>query len=69
MHFLREERETIYNYDPIEKRWHIYSNYPPDIRKIIERAEIIETTKDDRGRIIDVKATASAGQIRIYHDK
>ena len=69
MHFTREERETIYNYDPIEKRWHIYSNYPPDIRKIIERAEVIEQTEDEQGRIIDVKAIAKRGQIRIYHDK
>lgn len=69
MYFTMAERETIYNYDPVEKRWHIYSNYPPDIRKIIERAEVIEQTEDEQGRIIDVHAIAKAGQIRIYHDK
>jgi len=67
--FSMEERETLYNYDPLAKRWEIYSNHIPDVRKIVERADVIETTRDDKGRIIDVKATAAPGQIRIYYDK
>ena len=69
MRYSREEQETIYNYDVIEKRWYISSSYKPDINKIIKRAEVVKTEKDDNGRIIYVEAIANAGQIRIYHDK
>lgn len=68
-HYLMEERETVYRYDPIDKCWYIYSNHLPHIRKIIERAEIKKLEKDGKDRIIYVEAEASPGQIRIYHDK
>ena len=69
MRLTREEQETIYRYDPIEKRWYIHSTYPPQIRRIIERAEVITQETDGSGRIIYVEAVANTGQIRIYHDK
>lgn len=65
-YYDREEQETIYNFDPIEKCWHVYSSYPPHIRRIIERADVIKTVKDDEGRIIEASGRASTGQVRLF---
>lgn len=69
MTYIREEQETIYNFDPIDEVWHIYSTYPPHIRRIMERADVATTVKNDDGRIIEVHAKAAPGQIRIYFEK
>lgn len=68
-YYSREEQETLYNYDPIENVWRIYSTYPPHIKRIIERAHGVKTYKDDDGRIIEATGAAYPGQIRIYLDK
>jgi len=68
-YYSRDEQETLYLYDPIDGNWRISSTYPPHIRRIVERAHGVKTYKDDEGRIIEAIGTASAGQIRIYHDK
>lgn len=66
VYYPRIEQETIYNYDPTDKIWRIYSTYPPHIRKILERADIKKMIKDDDGRVIEVDAVAKPSQIRIY---
>lgn len=68
-YYSREEQETIYNYDPIDGIWRIYSTYPPHIKRIVERAHDVKTDTDDEGRIIEAKGTATPGQIRIYFGK
>lgn len=65
-YYEKSEQETVYNYDPNDKLWRIYSTYPPDIRKILKRATIISAVEDESGRVIEVQATANRDQIRIY---
>lgn len=65
-YYQRDEQETIYNYDPIDGLWRIYSTYPPHIRRIIERGEDINEYKDGEGRVIEVTGTLEPHQIRLY---
>jgi len=68
-YYSMEERETLYRYDPIDKRWYISSSHIPDIKKILERAQVVRQDRDESGRVIYVEAEAEPGQVRIYHDK
>lgn len=65
-YYLREEQETIYNYDPIDGNWRIYSTYPPHIRQLLERADIQEKETDKDGRVISVKGYVDKNQIRLF---
>ena len=67
-YYSRNEQETLYNFCPIDNRWRIYSTYPPHIRQLLERAEIIrkETDDDDDGRIVAVDGYVNRNQIRIF---
>lgn len=38
-----EERETFFNYDDLEKRWHIFTEVPKHARKY---EELIDTSKE-----------------------
>lgn len=66
MRYLREEQETIYNYDVIEGQWHIYSSYPPHIRQLKERADISNEEKDGQGRTISVTGVVNKNQVRLF---
>lgn len=68
-YYEHEEQETLYNYDPIDDVWRIYSTYPPHIRRIVERAHNVKEYKDAEGRTIEAKGIATPGQVRIYFDK
>lgn len=65
-YYDREEQETIYNFDPIDNVWHIYSTYPPHIRQLLERGEINRQVKDGQGRVIAVEGVANRNQIRLF---
>lgn len=32
--FLKDERETILNYDPVDQMWHAWTNIPAHMRKL-----------------------------------
>lgn len=65
-YYTREEQETVYRFDPIDKRWHVYSTYPPHIKRILERVDDVKTDKDDKRRVVYVEATILPHQIRLY---
>lgn len=65
-YYSREEQETIYNFCPIDNRWRIYSTYPPHIRQLLERAEIIRQETDNDGRVIAVDGYVNRNQIRLF---
>lgn len=45
---FREEMETIALYEPIEKRWRVYSTYKPHFKKIRSYAtEIVRESEDE----------------------
>ena len=49
--YPRDEQETLYNYDPINDSWKVYSTYPPHIRRILENANSIKYEhKDVKGQ-------------------
>ncbi|HWO74374.1 MAG TPA: hypothetical protein VNM69_00495 [Bacillus sp. (in: firmicutes)] len=64
------EQETVYVYDPVKKRWRVYSTYPPDIKTILERSrEITRTETDENGLVVAVDSYVDRSQIRLYKDK
>lgn len=65
-YYSRAEQETLYNYDPIDGQWVIYSTYPPDIRKILINSEVLSKSTDEGGRVIEVKAVAERNQVRLF---
>lgn len=65
-YYSREEQETLYNYDPIDKRWSIYSSYPRHIRQLLERADIQDTEEDSEGRVIGVRGYVEQNQVRLF---
>jgi hypothetical protein len=65
-YYDKTEQETLYNFDPIDKRWTVYSTYPPDIKAILSKAEVIRTETDDDGTVIAVTGRAGRSQIRFY---
>jgi hypothetical protein len=60
------EQETLYNFDPVDKHWTVYSTYPPDIKSILSKAEVIRKETDDDGNIIAVTGRAERSQVRFY---
>jgi hypothetical protein len=65
-YYAKDEQESIYRYDPIDKRWTVYSTYPSDIKTILSKAEVIRTEIDDDGTVIAVTGRAGRSQIRFY---
>lgn len=65
-YYQREEQETIYNYDVIGNYWRIYSSYPPDMRRLLERGDIKRFDRDDDGRVIAVDGYVESNQIRLF---
>ena len=65
-YYNRDEQETIYRYDPIDSRWYIYSSYPPQVRRILDRGEVTRRETDEEGRIIAVEARAESNQVRLF---
>lgn len=66
-YYQREEQETLFNYDPIDGHWIIYSTYPPDIRNILKRAkDIRKTVTGESGNVIEVHAVVERNKIRLY---
>lgn len=68
-YYQRIEQETIYNYDPIDDNWRVYSSYPAHIRRILERADIRRQETDDEGRVISVDAVVESNQIRLFKEQ
>ncbi|MCM3087137.1 hypothetical protein M3557_04340 [Bhargavaea ginsengi] len=66
-YYSRDEQETHYSFSPVDGYYRIESTYPPDIRRIMERCEVVATVTDDRGRVILVTARADREQMRIYN--
>lgn len=65
-YYPREEQETTYNYDTIDKLWRVDSSYPPHIRKILEVGSVTNTHKDEEGRIIYAAGTVEPNQVRLF---
>ncbi|GAA0427292.1 hypothetical protein GCM10008934_16350 [Virgibacillus salarius] len=65
-YYDRAEQETTYNYDPIDSNWRVFSTYPPDIRKLLEVADITNTVTDGTGRIISIDGYVNRNQIRLF---
>lgn len=65
-YYSREEQETIYNYDPIDGQWRVYSTYPPHIRQLMERADIHNKEIDEEGRTICVDGSVNRNQVRLF---
>lgn len=53
--FLKEERETILNYDPITQTWHAWTSYPPHITLFRRRGYVEKQAWQENGR--DIAAT------------
>ncbi|KAF0816578.1 hypothetical protein KIS4809_4645 [Bacillus sp. ZZV12-4809] len=65
-YYSREEQETLYNYDPINGTWRAYSTYPPDIKTLLSKADVIRTETDEAGRVVMVDGYLTRSQVRIY---
>lgn len=65
-YFLREEQETLYRYDPIDKMWYLYSTYPPHIKIIDKRANNCRRVEDEDGKVILIETEVPADKIRLY---
>lgn len=65
-YYAREEQETLYRYDPIDERWHVFSTYPPHIRRLLVNADVTETVVDTRGYTIQVSGHVDKNQIRLF---
>lgn len=65
-YYSKQEQETHYNYDPIQKLWRVDSTYPPHIRKLQEVAEITRKETDEDGRIISVVGIVNKSQVRLF---
>lgn len=65
-YYAKDEQETVYNYDPIDGRWRVYSTYPPHVRQLLERGQIHRQETDGQGRVIAVEGTADRNQVRLY---
>lgn len=65
----KDEQETLYNYSPIDGCWIAESSYPPHIRQIYDRCEIISTVTDEQGRIIHIRARADRNQLRLFQPR
>ncbi|UOQ48133.1 hypothetical protein MUN88_19130 [Gracilibacillus caseinilyticus] len=68
-YYDKAEQETIYTYDVLEKRWRVYSTYPPDIRQLLGKAEMIAKTTDEAGRIISFDGYVDRNQVRLFKPK
>lgn len=65
-YYDRQEQETLYNYDPINNSWLVYSTYPPHIRRLLDYAVITNQTTDEEGRVIAVNGTVDKNQVRLF---
>ena len=65
--FLKEERETILNYDPITKTWHAWTNYPSHILKFRKQGWAETQKWSENGRDIAATFTAPKTAIRIFN--
>ena len=64
--FLKEERETILNYDPMTQTWNAWTNYPSHILKF-RRQGWNETQKwSENNRDIAATFTAPKTAVRIF---
>lgn len=60
------EQETVYNYDPLDGVWRVFSTYPPHIRKLLDNAAITDKSEDDDGRVISVDGVVEKNQVRLF---
>lgn len=65
--FLKEERETILNYDPITKTWHVWTNYPSHILKFRKQGWSETQKWSENGRDIAATFTAPKTAVRIFN--
>ena len=65
--FLKEERETILNYDPITQTWHAWTNYPSHILKFRKQGWSETQKWSENGRDIAATFTAPKTAVRIFN--
>lgn len=53
MGYLKTEQETVLTYDPIAKKWHAWSSFPPQIQKMERKGWKKVRASEENGRVID----------------
>ncbi|UOQ86202.1 hypothetical protein [Gracilibacillus salinarum] len=67
--YAKAEQETVYTYEPLDGYWRVYSSYPPHVRQLQAKAEIIRTDTDEAGKVIAVTGLVDTNQIRLFKPK
>ena len=65
-YYSKDEQETCLVYDAVIGKWRAFSTYPPDIRKLLDKAEVIHTETDSDGKTIMVDGYLARSHVRIY---
>lgn len=65
--FLKEERETILNYDPVTQTWHAWTSYPSHILKFRKQGWNETKKWSENGRDIAATFTAPKTAVRIFN--
>lgn len=68
---LRAEQETILNFEPVEKLWHISTDVPLHIKRYIdlvdEESSIVH--KDKTGKVVYLKGVLQEGTVLTVRSK
>lgn len=65
--FPRNEQDTSITFDPIGKKWHVYSSRRKHINQLVTRAQEYEIlTIDENGKPTSIDAILNENQVRFF---